>query len=135
LPRSYARPIPNPLPTVGVSGSAARREPAAAPTPATGGAMIPGIVSADALDRVAFRDPVYPPQALRNGTRGWVEVEFTIMPTGSVGDIAVIAAEPQGVFESAATAAVAEWRYRPRTVNGRPMSQRATVTLRFDVDG
>jgi len=49
------------------------------------------LVANDALDRVAFRDPVYPPQALRNGTRGWVEVEFTIMPTGSVADIAVIA--------------------------------------------
>ena len=133
--RSYARPVPNPQPTVGLSGPASRREAAAAPAAATGSAMIPGIVSADALDRVAFSDPVYPPQALRSGTRGWVEVEFTILPTGTVSDIAVIAAEPHGVFESAATAAVAGWRYRPRTVNGQPMAQRATVTLRFDVDG
>lgn len=135
LARSYARPVPNPLPTVGLSGPASRRDSSAAPAAATGSAMIPGIVSADALDRVVFSDPVYPPQALRSGTRGWVEVEFTILPTGTVSDIAVIAAEPHGVFESAATAAVAGWRYRPRTVNGQPMAQRATVTLRFDVDG
>jgi len=50
-----------------------------------------------------------------------------------VRDIAVVSAEPGGVFDAAAVAAVAAWRYRPRVVNGRPVMQRSSVTLSFNV--
>ena len=92
------------------------------------------VVPADEFDRVYSREPVYPPQALRAGTRGWVELEFTITPSGAVRDIDVVSAEPAGVFERAASEALAAWRFRPRVVNGRPVAQRSTVTLRFDID-
>jgi outer membrane biosynthesis protein TonB len=46
----------------------------------------------------------------------------------------VVAAEPGGVFDAAATEAVAAWRYLPRVVNGRPVAQRTSVTLRFSVE-
>jgi protein TonB len=98
-------------------------------------AIAPGVVAADSLDRIVARDPVYPVQALRNGTKGWVELEFTVTPNGSVRDIEVVAAEPHGVFDSAASEAVAGWRFRPRVVNGQPVAQRSTVTMRFDIDG
>jgi outer membrane biosynthesis protein TonB len=38
------------------------------------------------------------------------------------------------VFERAATDALADWRFRPRVVNGQPVAQRSTITLRFDVE-
>jgi protein TonB len=98
---------------------------------ASGAATAP----ADSLERLVVTDPVYPPQALRNRTAGWVEMEFTITPSGSVGDIAVIDAQPRGVFEQAATTALGHWRFRPRVVNGQPVAQRSTVTMHFDVDG
>ncbi len=130
--RSYAREPVNALPTVGMTGPDARRLPE--PTPASETAMAAGVVAADSLDRIATRDPVYPAQALRNGTKGWVELEFTVSSNGSVRDIEVVAAEPRGVFDSAASDAVAAWRFRPRVVNGQPVAQRSTVTMRFDVD-
>jgi outer membrane biosynthesis protein TonB len=37
------------------------------------------------------------------------------------------------VFDEAAVAAVAGWKYRPRVVNGRPVAQRTSVTLQFTV--
>ena len=77
---------------------------------------------------------MYPREALRTRTRGWVELEFTITATGNVGDIQVIDAEPTGVFERAAVDALAAWRFRPRIVNGQPVSQRSMITMRFDVD-
>jgi TonB family protein len=89
---------------------------------------------ADAFERVYAPEPVYPAQALREGTRGWVEIDFTVMPTGSVRDIQVVDAEPAGVFDSAATQALAQWRFKPRVVNGRAVTQRSSITLRFDVD-
>jgi TonB family protein len=131
--RSYAREPVNVLPTAGVSGPTARRE-SPQPAPASPAAVSTEVVAADQLNRVVARDPVYPPQALRNGTRGWVELEFTVAPNGTVRDIQVVSAEPRGVFDSAASEAVAAWRFRPRMVNGQPVAQRSTVTMRFDVD-
>ena len=133
LTRSYAREIANPLPTAAIVAPAVASESTMTP-PAAVEPMAPGVVAADQLDRVVARDPVYPPQALRDGTRGWVELEFTITPNGTVRDIQVVAAEPRGVFDGAASDAVAAWRFRPRVVNGQPVAQRSTVTMHFDVD-
>jgi protein TonB len=88
----------------------------------------------DALERLVVVDPVYPAQALRSRTNGWVELEFTITEAGTVRDVQVVAAEPSGVFEHAATEAISAWRFRPRVVNGQPVAQRSTITLRFDVE-
>ena len=130
--RSYAREPANVLPTVGMTGPTARRH--AEPPAGSVTTMASEVVAADALDRIATRDPVYPAQALRNGTKGWVELAFTVTANGSVRDIEIVAAEPRGVFDSAASDAVAAWRFRPRVVNGQPVAQRSTVTMRFDVD-
>jgi periplasmic protein TonB len=46
----------------------------------------------------------------------------------------VIDAEPSGVFDRAATAAISRWRFKPRFVNGQPVLQRSSLTMRFDVD-
>jgi TonB family protein len=129
--RSYAREPAGTHPTLGMTGPSARRSS----EPVTSEAdMAPGVVAADTLDRVAAREPVYPAQALRNGTKGWVALEFTVAPNGSVRDIEVVAAEPRGVFDEAAADAVGAWRFRPRVVNGKAVAQRSTITMRFDVE-
>ncbi len=102
-------------------------------TPAPDAAL--PVVAADELERVVARDPVYPARALRERTHGWVELEFTITATGTVRDIQVVAAQPDGVFERAAAEALAAWRFRPRYVNGQAVAQRSVVKMRFDVDG
>jgi len=128
--RRYGAPINNTLPTAGL---AVPQQPAASTQ--TEPVVAPGIVAADEFDRIVARDPVYPAAALRNKTRGWVELEFTVMPNGAVRDVAVVGAEPNGVFEAAASAALVDWRFRPRVVNGQPVAQRSRITMRFDVDG
>jgi protein TonB len=85
------------------------------------------------LLRIAAVEPAYPPEAFRNRVEGWAEVEFTVDESGTPREIAVTGAEPTGVFDAAAADAVAGWRYRPRVVNGRPVPQRTSVTLRFNV--
>jgi protein TonB len=130
---TYAREPVNTMPIAGTSRS--KTPPKPEPIADADSAMAPGVVAADSLDRIVAREPVYPVEALRNGTKGWVELEFTVTPNGSVRDIEVVAAEPRGVFDSAASEAVAGWRFRPRVVNGQPVAQRSTVTMRFDIDG
>jgi protein TonB len=93
----------------------------------------PAIPARD-LEALVTPEPVYPPEALRNRIEGWAEVEFTVNERGTTGDIVVVAAEPRGVFDAAATGAVAAWHYLPRIVNGQPVAQRTSVTLRFSVE-
>jgi protein TonB len=130
--RHYAGPVVAALPIAGYE----KRSP-----DATGsGTTTPPPVASEAgvqhrdLEPVATPEPVYPPAAFRQGIEGWVEVEYTVGERGTTGDVTVIAAEPRGVFDDAAIAAVASWRYRPRIVNGQPVAQRTSVTLQFNVE-
>jgi TonB family protein len=38
------------------------------------------------------------------------------------------------VFDQAAAAAIARWRYQPQVVNGQAVDQRVAVRLRFSLD-
>jgi protein TonB len=86
------------------------------------------------LEQVSIVDPVYPSAAMRNRQEGWVTLEFTVTEKGSVRDPWVSDAEPAGVFDAAAVAAVEQWRFKPRVANGREVEVRSSVTLRFAVD-
>ncbi|MFP5306297.1 MAG: energy transducer TonB [Gammaproteobacteria bacterium] len=55
--------------------------------------------------------PQMPEWACKQGIRGWVEVVFTVLPTGKVTNVRLIDADPRGVFEAAAIESVAHWIY------------------------
>ncbi|HEX7028711.1 MAG TPA: energy transducer TonB, partial [Gammaproteobacteria bacterium] len=65
--------------------------------------------------------PEYPLAALQAGIEGHVILEFTITHTGSVEDIKVVEAEPEGVFENAAIEAARKFRYSPQYINDEPV--------------
>lgn len=106
--------------------------------PARGEAVAPVATTSSVLRRdleaLATPGADYPPAAFREGREGWVEVEFTVNELGATRDIAVVDADPRGVFDDAAVAAIAAWRYHPAVVNGQPVAQRTSVTLRFSID-
>lgn len=81
------------------------REPAAEVASARDAAP----VRAAEVSRVLAVNPQYPPSA--SGIEGFVEVSFTVTALGRVENATVTAAEPKGVFEQAALAAIARWRY------------------------
>lgn len=72
--------------------------------------------------------PQYPQRALVQRREGRVLVELSIAANGAVTGARVIAAEPAGMFEDAALAAVAQWKYSPRVENGRAVAQRGVRT-------
>ena len=78
--------------------------------------------------------PNYPQAALERGTEGWVDLTFTVRTDGRVADVSVSAAEPAGIFEQAAMAAVRRWRYEPVKRDGRAVEQRARLRLRFTIE-
>ncbi|MEX2207906.1 MAG: energy transducer TonB [Myxococcota bacterium] len=79
--------------------------------------------------------PEYPERALRFRREGVVELEFTIAIDGTVHDIRVLRSEPEGVFDRAATKALAKWRYAPQLVNAVPSERRGVrVRIVFKLD-
>lgn len=75
--------------------------------------------------------PRYPYRAERKGIEGWVKVSFEITEQGFVKNVVAIDAKPSGIFDSAAIQAVLKWRFKPRIINGKPVSVRAEQTVNF----
>src|SRR5690606_27323519 len=94
-------------------------------------ALLSNVVSASTLKRIRMVPPTYPPDALRKGIEGWVELVFTVLPNGTVDDVQVRNASPADVFDDAAIRAVRQWRFEPVVRDGKPVPQRAMVRLRF----
>jgi protein TonB len=93
-----------------------------------GGKGLPVGTDRDVLPLVRVA-PDYPPRALANGIEGWVQVRFTITPTGSVRDAVVVASEPRSVFDDAALKAIARWRYNPRVDGGQAVERVGMQTV------
>ncbi len=78
-------------------------------------------------------DPEYPPRAKQRGIGGYVDIEFTISPLGTVQDAKVIGANPTYVFDRAALRAVKKWRYNPQTQGGVAVARAGVkVRIRFE---
>jgi protein TonB len=80
-------------------------------------------------------DPDYPPRARQRGIEGYVEIEFTITPVGTVADARVIGSQPPLIFDRAALAAVRKYRYNPMIRDGVPVSRSGEqVRIRFELE-
>ncbi len=64
-------------------------------------------------------EPEYPREALRAGTEGFVEVEFTVDASGKVESVSVVNAKPSRTFERAAVRAVKQWAFAPGGGRGK----------------
>lgn len=86
-----------------------------------------GLTDESEPSRLLAVNPQYPPSAAARGIEGFVEVSFEVTALGRVEDASVTAAEPPGVFERAALAAISRWRYS--AYEGR---EAVTLSHRFD---
>jgi len=76
--------------------------------------------------------PIYPEDAREQGITGVVRLDITIDEAGKVVD-AVVAESPHESLAKAATDAVLQWEYEPPTKDGKPVSVKATVTVKFQL--
>ena len=108
---------------------------AAASKPAAAAAAAPAAnqpVTMTALKRTKTVMPQMPESARRKGVTGWVEVVFTVNEKGDVDDAEVRNSSPEEVFDAAALKAVRAWRFEPATKDGKPVSTRTMIRLKFD---
>ena len=89
------------------------------------------VVASSTLRLLRRQNPTYPQRALDQLISGWVDLEFTVAKDGSVENIVVTASTPQRVFDSAATAAMRQFRYAPVIRSGEAVPQRARMRMRF----
>ncbi|HST44005.1 MAG TPA: energy transducer TonB [Luteimonas sp.] len=97
---------------------------AAPPAAASAAASAPEPVADNTLRALSTPPPRYPPEALRSGQSGEVQVEFTVNPDGSVANARVVRANPPRVFDREAVAAIRRWRFEPV---GSPVTTRRTI--------
>ena len=75
--------------------------------------------------------PPYPALAKQAGIQGLVRLEVRVARNGRAEVLKVLEGEP--VLADAAITAVQRWRYKPRLVNGRPVSTLSEVTFNFQL--
>ena len=80
-------------------------------------------------------EPVYPRKAARNRKEGWVKLAFTITERGTVIDPVVLESRPRRLFNRSAVAAIRKWRFKPKLIDGAPVSTRATQVIEFKLAG
>lgn len=78
-------------------------------------------------------DPRYPKRAHQFNITGWVNVYFTVTPSGETADIEVVKSEPEKVFDRAAVSAVEKWEFQPVEYRGQIISRRAAARLVFNI--
>ena len=107
--------------------------PSAPCSAACRGAADGAYVSATTLTRTRYVPPQFPSSAREKGMEGWVDVQFLVNADGTVGEAAIVGAQPVGIFEQSALEAVRRWRYQPVMHDGVPVTQHARVRVRFAV--
>lgn len=77
--------------------------------------------------------PSYPMMAKSRHIEGKCTVAFTITASGTISNAHAAGCSPPGAFESVSLAAIQRFRFKPRIANGKPVSQNASKTFRFDL--
>ena len=123
--------IPGLVPAPGIQGAytpmpsrpeAAQEEPTR--TRAERRFVSEGVQMAQLITRV---EPVYPILAIQTHKEGRVELRALIAPEGKIESLEVISGDP--FFIPSALSAVRQWRYRPTTLNGRPVEVDTYITV------
>ncbi len=99
------------------------------PSRAAAGEPPPVVREAKLIRRVR---PDYPSAARRESIVGSVDLDVTVSSRGEVTNIAVLRADPPGVFEKSAVNAVRKWKYDPQYVDGLPSDAHLNVHLDFN---
>jgi protein TonB len=83
---------------------------------------------------VAKIPPVYPYRARERGTEGVVQVKLLVNADGSVGQVLILDARPEGLFEESVVKAVSKWKFKPGVIEGQPVTAWVVTNIRFTLD-
>lgn len=90
-----------------------------------------GFGDSDVLPLVKAR-PVYPQAALNRGISGVVKATLKVNERGTVDRVDIIEAKPAGIFNREAIRALYRYKFKPKLIDGKPVSQVVTQTVKFN---
>jgi periplasmic protein TonB len=73
--------------------------------------------------------PVYPPQAMRMGVQGAVQLSAHISKSGDITNIQVLSGD--NLLSQAAVDAVKQWKYKPYYLDSQPVEIQTQITMNF----
>ncbi len=79
-------------------------------------------------------EPVYPYKARQRNIEGYVKVKFLVRADGTVGEVLVLDAQPQGLFEATTLKTVPQWRFQPGVIDGQAVPSWVVTTIRFTLN-
>jgi periplasmic protein TonB len=80
-------------------------------------------------------EPPYPISEQRAEVEGTVTVRLAISPDGKVVRVEKVRATSDAFFQATQRHAMRNWRFRPATVDGRPVESSTVMTVHFKLDG
>jgi len=83
------------------------------------------------LQIIERKSPEYPSLALLKQIEGWVQVVFTVSSSSQIIDVSIKDAYPEGVFDSAAMAAVKQFKILPPIKDGVLTEQQVSQRIDF----
>ena len=78
--------------------------------------------------------PAYPDKARQRGITGYVKLKILLSASGEIGRVRVVDANPRGIFEDAAVAAVRQWEFDPAVYQGSPVETWMDQVVRFELN-
>ena len=98
-----------------------------------GGDFIFEAYELDTAPQVMVRvPPAYPFRAREQGVEGVVQVKLLVLSDGSVGQVLILGARPEGVFEDAVRKAVPQWKFSPGKIDGEAVTAWVVTSVRFE---
>jgi protein TonB len=119
----------------GPIGIAEPKVPDPVPLPPPPPQPVPEPVRVEArLDPRSELQPPYPASEQRAENEGVVTVRIVIGADGRVKQVEKVKATSDAFFRATEQQALRHWRYKPATLDGKPIESRTTVTVRFRLD-
>jgi protein TonB len=78
--------------------------------------------------------PPYPPSEERAQRGGFVRVRVTVAPNGRVMAVERLSATSDAFWRATERQALGRWRFRPATLDGRPVQGTTIMTVRFRIE-
>lgn len=148
------RVIPTPVPSIPVASD----RPILSSSPVIGSATVPSTAAAarpEPRAEVPVREvrppvrvdsqfdprfagalqPPYPASEQRNEREGSVRVRVTIGPDGRVKAVERVSATSDAFWQATQRQAISRWRFKPATVDGRPVESNKILSVHFRLDG
>jgi periplasmic protein TonB len=78
--------------------------------------------------------PDWPYRAQQRGIEGVVQVKLLVNKDGSVGEVIILNAQPEGVFEESVRKKVPLWKFRPGQIAGETVASWVVTNIRFEFE-